>query len=75
MAESGKNISVINTLHNAPGVVFGDVWYHPNGSCGPRIQQDYQLLIVHLGDARISINKEICIVPPGSVALLLPGAA
>ena len=73
MAESGKNISSINLIRQAPGVVLGDVWYKPGGECGPRTQRDYQLLIVLLGEACVSIEKEICVIPPGSVALLMPG--
>jgi len=58
---------------SAPGVVFGDVWYGARGECGPRIQQDYQLVIVHLGEANVSIDDGQCAISPGSVALLLPG--
>lgn len=73
MAEQGKNISTINMLRQAPGVVLGDVWYKPGGECGPRIQRDYQLVIVHLGEAQVSVGKETCVIPPGSVALMTPG--
>jgi AraC-like DNA-binding protein len=57
----------------APGVVLGDVWYNPGGECGPRIQHEYQLVIVHLGEARVSFDAQQCVIPPGSVALMLPG--
>jgi AraC-like DNA-binding protein len=73
MAVPVKNISLVNTGENASGVVFGDVWYDPGGECGPRIQQDYQLVIVHLGEAHVSFGDQACVIPPGSVALLLPG--
>lgn len=73
MAESGKNISAINLMRPAPGVVFGDVWYKPGGECGPRTQQDFQLVIVHLGEARVSVDRNLCVIPPSSVALLMPG--
>ncbi len=58
---------------NSPDVVFGDVWYNPGGECGPRIQQDYQLVIVHLGEANVSFDGERRTISPGSVALMLPG--
>ena len=64
MAASGKNISAINTLRGVPGVVFGDVWYNPGGEAGPRVQRDYQLVIVHLGEARISVDRETVVIPP-----------
>ena len=73
MADPIKNISTMNMHRGAPGVVFGDVWYSPGGECGPRIQQDYQLVIVHLGEANVSFDREKCTIPPGSVALLMPG--
>ena len=73
MADSGKKISAINMLRQAPGLAFGDVWYNPGGECGPRTQKDYQLVIVHLGEARVSIDRQVCVLPPGSVALLTPG--
>jgi AraC family transcriptional regulator of arabinose operon len=37
------------------------------------VQRDYQLLIVLLGEARISVDGKTRLVPPGSVTLLLPG--
>lgn len=73
MAAPGKNISVINKARSAPGLFFGDVWYNPGGECGPRIQRDYQLVLLHLGEADISIDNRKIFVPPGSVALLHPG--
>ncbi len=57
----------------APAVVFGDVWYEPGGEFGPRVQADYQLVIVHLGEARVTFDREACVIPPGSVALMRPG--
>jgi AraC family transcriptional regulator of arabinose operon len=57
----------------SPGVVFGDVWYHSGGECGPRVQREYQLVIVHLGEADVSFDARRCVIPPGSVALMLPG--
>ena len=73
MAEPIKNISPINITRSAPGIVFGDVWYNPGGECGPRLQQDFQLVIVHLGEADVSFDDGRCMIPPGSVALMLPG--
>ncbi len=73
MAEPIKNISPINITRGAPGIVFGDVWYNPGGECGPRIQRDYQLVIVHLGEADVSFDAQRCVIPPASVALMLPG--
>ena len=73
MAVPGKNISRVNMARYVPGVFFGDVWYEPGGECGPRTQSDYQLVIVHLGEAAVSFDDECAVIPPGSVALMLPG--
>jgi AraC-like DNA-binding protein len=54
-------------------VTFGNVWYEPGGQLGPRIQGDYQLVVVHLGQADVVIDKQRSEISPGSVALLLPG--
>ena len=73
MALPRKNISPINIRGGGNEVVFGDVWYEPGGECGPRIQQDFQLVIVHLGEANVTIERQKVLIPPGSVALMLPG--
>jgi AraC family transcriptional regulator of arabinose operon len=73
MADLIKNISPINMMRISPGIVLGDVWYHPGGECGPRIQREYQLVIVHLGEAHVSFDTQHCLIPPGSVALMHPG--
>jgi len=73
MAEPIKNISTINTPRLAPGIHFGDVIYAPGGECGPRIQTDYQLVIVHLGTADVTFDDQRGVISPGSVALMLPG--
>ena len=73
MAVPIKNISPINTTRGVPGVFFGDVWYNPGGECGPRLQGDYQLVIVHIGEANVTFDAQRCLIPPGSVALMLPG--
>jgi AraC-like DNA-binding protein len=73
MADPIKNISTMNMARASPEAVFGDVWYNPGGECGPRTQRDFQLVIVHLGEAHVSFDGQRCVIPPGSVALMLPG--
>ncbi len=73
MAPLVKNISLINTGGPRPEVVFGDVWYAPGGALGPRVQADFQLVVVLLGEARARVGDETHLIPPGSVALLHPG--
>ncbi len=37
-------------------VLFGDVVYEPGGTCGPRVQSDYQLVVLVEGDARVTVG-------------------
>jgi AraC-like DNA-binding protein len=73
MAGRVKNISLVNTGGPRPEVTFGDVWCKPSGAFGPRVQGDYQLVIVLLGEARVWVDGSFFDIPPGSVALLHPG--
>jgi AraC family transcriptional regulator len=55
-------------------VSVGEVVYPPGGTLGPRRQHDLQLVLVHRGSARITVDDR----PPvsyaaGTVVLLLPG--
>jgi AraC-like DNA-binding protein len=55
-------------------VSVGEVVYPPGGTLGPRRQDDVQLVLVHTGSVRITVDDG----PPtsheaGTVALLLPG--
>ena len=46
IAGSIKNISEIDQSSHFNKVYFGDVRYQPGGSCGPREQRDFQLVII-----------------------------
>lgn len=54
-------------------VCFGQVIYPPGGYYGPRTQADYQLVIIHSGEAEVAVDGERRPLPIGSVALFLPG--
>ncbi|HEY3767876.1 MAG TPA: AraC family transcriptional regulator [Candidatus Angelobacter sp.] len=54
-------------------VVFGSVLYQPGGVCGPRMQHDYQLVIIHKGSLHLKLDQEIIQVPEGYGVLLTPG--
>jgi AraC-like DNA-binding protein len=55
-------------------VSVGDVVYPPGGRLGPRWQEDVELVLVHSGSARVSIDGGAPAMHlPGSVRLLLPG--
>jgi AraC family transcriptional regulator of arabinose operon len=73
MAGLSRNISRVNTGELRSDIDFGDVWYDMGGLLGPRVQTDYQLVIVLLGEVRVWVDGEPFDIPPGSVALLHPG--
>jgi AraC family transcriptional regulator of arabinose operon len=55
-------------------VSAGEVVYRPGGGLGPRWQRDVQLVLVHAGSARITVDGEArAALRPGAVGLLLPG--
>ncbi len=66
------NLSRMNRHRSAPGVVFGDVRYPPGSTLGPRVQQDFQIVIIYEGEARIAIDGQELHVPRHHAALLLP---
>jgi AraC-like DNA-binding protein len=72
MPEKLKNISRMNLRIRRGDVVFGDVLYAPGGICGPRVQQDYQLVVIHRGRLDLRLDGEQIAVPAGHAILLSP---
>ncbi len=69
-----QNLSRLNQVARASGrTVFGDVTYAPGGLCGPRVQSDFQLVVVYSGDARVTVNGVSDAIPEGFAALMHPG--
>ena len=54
-------------------VVIGEIWYEPGGFFGPRIQPDYQLVLVHSGGCRVAVDQQEFELELGRVHLFLPG--
>jgi AraC family transcriptional regulator of arabinose operon len=54
-------------------VQFGDVVYEPGGTCGPRVQQDFQLVILVEGDAHVAVDGRELKIGAGQVGLFRPG--
>lgn len=68
------NMSRMNIGHRHGPVFFGDVTYRPGGECGPRIQQDYQLVFLRGGSLDLRLDDAQAVsVPIGSAILLKPG--
>lgn len=51
----------------------GTIIYPPGGTYGPRIQNDYQLVLLHTGAMTIRVDGSPHPVPTGHVAFLKPG--
>lgn len=68
-----QNLSKINRLQRSPQVTFGDVVYQPGGTCGPRMQTDFQLVILYSGTLDVQVDEQWHSVPPQSVILMQPG--
>lgn len=73
MPEPPINLSRVNIGVRRGPVYFGDVVYKPGGECGPRVQRDYQLVILRSGSLDLELNGRPVSVPPGAAILLRPG--
>ena len=54
-------------------VVFGDVIYDKGGRCGPRLQTDFQLVVIEEGEARVKVEDGEVRLTKGEVGLFRPG--
>ncbi len=54
-------------------VVFGEVLYEPGGVCGPRVQRDFEVVVLHSGACEVSVDNRVHALTPGTVYLFLPG--
>ncbi len=55
------------------GVFFGEVQYRPGGVCGPRVQSDFQIVVMEQGEASVEVDGALLHVPVRHAALMLPG--
>lgn len=54
-------------------MLFGDVVYDPGGTCGPRVQTDYQMVVLVEGGVSVRIDGSERSLGAGQVTLLVPG--
>jgi AraC-like DNA-binding protein len=71
--EKLENIEQENLRMRRGATVIGDILYSPGGSCGPRYQHDYQLVVIHRGELNLLLDGEHIHVPTGHGILLTPG--
>ena len=72
-AYDGANIKWEQHSVRSPHVTFGQVCYRPGGYCGPRVQRDYQLVLLRSGSCRLRVGGERRALAVGDVHLLTPG--
>ena len=68
-----KNIPKSLRSARTARVLFGDVIYEPGGSCGPRVQADYQMVVLVEGGVRATVEGRALTLAAGQVGLFLPG--
>lgn len=73
MPEILKNISRVNLRMRRGAVVFGEVLYSSGGICGPRVQHDYQLVILHRGELDLRLDDQQIEIAAPQAILLSPG--
>lgn len=69
----GNRFRWLDRRMNTPNVIFGAVVYDPGGICGPRIQRDFQLVVVHSGSCRVRLNEVEHELRVGTVYQFQPG--
>jgi len=69
----GLQVAWDNRTTRSERVAFGQIIYRPGGYCGPRTQREYELVVLHSGEASVIVDGERRVLDIGTVALLLPG--
>jgi len=72
MAEETDRISEVRLHLSQARITLGDVVYDPGGNCGPRVQRDYQLVILHTGSLELQWDDRPYSLRPGQAILLHP---
>ena len=52
----GTAISWANRQIRTSHVCFGEILYEPGGSCGPRVQRDYEIIVLHSGSCQVTVD-------------------
>ncbi len=73
MPEEIKEISQVNRIVRSGPITFGEVTYRPESSLGPRVQADFQLVVLHAGWLVVTVDDTPHELPPQHGILLGPG--
>lgn len=69
----GHNLCWVNKRLHTANIVIGEAMYAPGGVCGPRVQRDFQLVILHSGQCCVTVDEERRELLAGRVYLFAPG--
>jgi AraC-like DNA-binding protein len=69
----GHRLRWANRRMHTPNAVCGEVLYEPGGVCGPRVQQDFELVLLHSGECEVSLDRATHSLTVGTIYLFLPG--
>jgi len=69
----GTNIRWENRRIHTENVVFGEVLYRAKGACGPRVERDFELVILHSGECQATVDGVAHDLTIGKVYLFVPG--
>jgi AraC family transcriptional regulator of arabinose operon len=56
LAYDGAHIAWDDRSVRSPRVIFGQISYLPGGYVGPRVQRDYELILLHSGSCEVRID-------------------
>lgn len=73
MGYDGTKFAWENRQARSGRVCIGEILYEPGGSCGPRVQRDYQLVFLHSGELTVRVDNRHHALAAGCVGLFLPG--
>ncbi len=71
--EKLTNLIQANRSQRSSNVVFGGAEYNRGGVCGPRTQEDFQLVYIQEGELEIHYKNERHQLQSGQIKLLIPG--
>ncbi|WP_045520774.1 helix-turn-helix transcriptional regulator [Neobacillus niacini] len=63
----------VPSFHQIGAAHAGTVIYPPGGCCGPRIQPDLQLVLLHTGEMKVAVDGKSYAIKAGHAILLAPG--
>lgn len=73
MGYDGTKFAWENRQARSGRTCIGEILYEPGGSCGPRVQRDYQLVFLHSGELAVHVDSRRHTLAAGCVGLFLPG--